>query len=105
MARGGKRPGAGRPPGAANKRTRAVADSAAADGITPLEVQLGTMRALWTKATASKELNFDVAVQACAIAKEAAPYIHPRLQATEHTGADGGAIRLAIGWMTAEPSE
>jgi hypothetical protein len=37
--------GAGRKAGTANKRTREVADRAAADGITPLEVMIETMRA------------------------------------------------------------
>jgi hypothetical protein len=27
------------------------------------------------------------------MAKSAAPYIHPRLQAVEHTGRDGGSIK------------
>lgn len=30
------------------------------------------------------------------MAKAAAPYIHPRLQAVEHTGKDGGAINADI---------
>lgn len=43
MARGGAREGAGRPEGTANKRTREIADKAAAEGLTPLEVMLDNM--------------------------------------------------------------
>jgi hypothetical protein len=35
--RGGKRPGSGRKKGSATKKTREIADRAAAEGITPLE--------------------------------------------------------------------
>lgn len=76
-----------------------------AEGVTPLEVMLGTMRALWATAWTAGEMDSAAAAQASAIAKDAAPYVHPRLQATEHTGKDGGAIKLAIGWMTGESSE
>lgn len=75
MARGGKRPGAGRPKGAANKRTREVADKAAQDGITPLEYMLGRMR----DESADRSERMDAA-------KAAAPYIHPKLSTVEHTG-------------------
>ncbi len=43
MAKGGKRAGAGRPPGAVTKRTREVADRAYAEGKAPLEVMLENM--------------------------------------------------------------
>ena len=59
--------------GAATKKTRAIADQAAADGnITPLEVMLHTMRA----ALLDGDLPFAVS-----IARDAAPYCHPRLSA------------------------
>jgi len=44
MPRGGKRPGAGRPPGAISKSTRAILEAAAAGGETPLEYMLRIMR-------------------------------------------------------------
>jgi hypothetical protein len=81
--RGGRRPGAGRKPGSANKKTREIADKAAAEGITPLEVQIETMRALWAEANQGNALDLDKAERACAIAKDAAPYIHPRLSSIE----------------------
>jgi hypothetical protein len=76
---GGKREGAGRKLGSPTKRRREIIDEAAKDGITPLEVQLRTMRALWDEANKGGSLDFELAVQACAIAKDAAPYLHPRL--------------------------
>ncbi len=82
MARGGRRPGSGRKPGSANKRTREVADKAAADGITPLEVMLNTMKALWEDALDDdgKLTNIEKALAACSVGKDAAPYMHPRMQ-------------------------
>lgn len=72
MARGGARPGAGRKQGAATKRTREVADKAAAEGITPLEYMLGVMR--------DEEQTDAVRLDA---AKSAAPFVHPKLSSIE----------------------
>ena len=73
LTHGGRRAGAGRTLGAATKKTRAIADQAAADGnITPLEVMLHTMRAAL--------LDGDLPL-AASIARDAAPYCHPRLSA------------------------
>ena len=44
MARGGKRPGAGRKPSSLTKKTRDIAEAAAAAGETPLEFLLRIMR-------------------------------------------------------------
>ena len=77
---GGSRPGSGRPRGSQNKRTQArlkIVEHAAAEGITPLEVMLQTMRALWA------EGSDDSRLAACKIAEDAAPYVHPRLSAVE----------------------
>ena len=73
MPRGGRREGAGRKPGSASVRTREIADKAAAEGVTPLEVML---KAMWLHADAGR---WD---QAAMIAKDAAPYMHPRLANT-----------------------
>lgn len=67
---GGSRSGAGRKRGAASKKTREVADKAIAKGITPLEVMLSAMR----QAYQANNLK-----DAAGYAKDAAPYIHPRL--------------------------
>ncbi len=73
LTHGGRRAGAGRTLGAATKKTRAIADQAAADGdLLPLEVMLRTMRA------ALLEGDLHLAVS---IARDAAPYCHPRLSA------------------------
>jgi hypothetical protein len=80
---GGKREGSGRKSGSPTKRRREIIDEAAKDGITPLEVQLLTMRALWDAANNGPALDFDKATAACAIAKDCAMYIHPRLSSVE----------------------
>jgi hypothetical protein len=82
---GGKRERAGRKPGSPTQRRREIIDEAAKDGITPLEVQLRTMRALWDVATneAGAVIDFEKATAACAIAKDAGPYLHPRFSNVE----------------------
>jgi hypothetical protein len=81
--RGGVRKGAGRKAGSATQKTREIADKAAAAGITPLEVMLEAMNEFRASGDLEKAAGF---------AKDAAPYIHPKLAAIEHTGKDGGAI-------------
>ena len=107
--RGGARKGAGRKAGSATQKTREIADKAAAAGITPLEVMLENMDFAHSKASTLLQtiidsgadvpegfdqfkelLRFRSIAQECA--KDAAPYIHPKLAAIEHTGKDGGAI-------------
>ena len=68
--RGGRRPGAGRKPGSATRKTREIAERAAAEGITPLEVMLEDMRAKY----AAGDLE-----AAADRARDCAPYMHPRL--------------------------
>jgi hypothetical protein len=81
--RGGARKGAGRKVGSATAKTRAIADKAAASGITPLEVILEAMNSFRDGGDLEKAAGF---------AKDAAPYMHPRLAAIEHTGEGGGPI-------------
>lgn len=85
--RGGRRPGSGRKKGSATKRTREIADKAAAEGVTPLEYMLKIMR----QPTEHEDPKVTIAREALAFeaAKAAAPYMHPRLAAVEHTGAEG----------------
>ena len=78
MARGGKRPGAGRKPGAATIKTREVADKAASEGITPLEYLLSWMR----NESADEGARRDAA-------KAAAPFVHPKLATVDHKSTDG----------------
>src|SRR6516165_2198390 len=81
MTRGGKRPGAGRRKGSLGQKTRVIAARAAAEGITPLEVILRTMRSAWARASTNGETvtSFQDALIAAAMAEKAAPYVHPRL--------------------------
>lgn len=107
--RGGSRTGAGRKPGSATKKTREIANKAAEMGITPLEVMLENMRFAHQEAAGilGRLLDSDAEVpegfdslkellryrsMAQDAAKDAAPYVHPRLAAIEHTGEDGGPI-------------
>lgn len=85
MARGGQRPGSGRKRGSANVKTSEIARRAAAEGITPLEYMLNVLR----DDSAEPNLRFEAA-------KAAAPYMHPRLAAIEHTGKDGGPLTVEI---------
>ena len=88
---GGPRRGAGRKAGVATKRTREIANKAAEEGITPLEFMLEIMRRDPGEiedprlAQSAMEMRFEAA-------KAAAPYIHPRLAAIEHTGKDGADL-------------
>ena len=78
MPRGSK-PGerrGGRKPGTPNRRTVArkqLADLVLKDGVTPLEMMLSTARELYAQGTMEAKLS------ACELAKDAAPYVHPRL--------------------------
>lgn len=77
MARGGKRPGAGRKKGSVTKATvyrQEMLAKATADGISPLDVMITAMRAAWDAG------NVQDAVQH---AVHAAPYVHPRLASSE----------------------
>ena len=83
---GGARKGAGRRAGSATKRTREIADKAAAEGITPLEFILDVMRKEPSLELEPREYLAAVTLRFEA-AKAAAPYVHPRLAAVEHSGA------------------
>lgn len=93
--RGGARAGAGRKKGSASKRTREIADAAAENGITPLEYMLQVMRQEPSPDLAPRDyvaammLRFEAA-------KAAAPYLHPRLTAVQHTGDGGGPIKMGV---------
>jgi hypothetical protein len=93
---GGRRAGAGRKPGSANRKTRELADQAAIEGITPLEVKLQTMRMLWARAHEGSVPDLDLAKQACAIAAQAAPYCHPRLAAIEAKVDTTGQVEVKL---------
>lgn len=83
--RGGARKGAGRKAGSATKKTREIADKAASEGITPLEVMLEAMNHFRAEGDMQKAALF---------ARDAAPYIHPKLASMEMSGKDGGPVDM-----------
>lgn len=88
---GGARPGAGRKPSTANIKTRAAANRLMLEAghETPLDVMAGTMRELWRQARFEDSdkprlrLEISIAERACAIAKDLAPYLHPKLASVD----------------------
>lgn len=94
-SKGGKRAGAGRKAGAVTKRTREIADAAMSDGITPLEYMLEVMRKEPNPMLEPKDELAAIGLRFEA-AKAAAPYMHPRLAAIEHTGGDGAPLMPPI---------
>lgn len=80
---GGKRLGAGRPKGARNKATTAREKRISASGKTPLDFLVDRMRN--TKAPMPERID---------CAKSAAPYVHPRLQATTLEGDPSKPIQV-----------
>lgn len=95
-ARGGARPGAGRKPGSLTKRTQEIAAQASAEGITPLEVMLGAMREAWDKGDKK---------EAATIAKDAAPFVHPKLAAVEHSGNQDQPVTFEIVTGVPQPKD
>lgn len=98
---GGKRDGAGRKPGIPNKASAHREAVVAHSGATPLAAMLRKMRFHLRIADLEEEKGseadsgkiiaaLDKAEEA---AQRAAPYVHPRLAAIEHTGAGGGPIQ------------
>ena len=96
MARGGRRLGAGRKPGLVNTKTRIIAEQAMAEGVTPLEVLLHAMQT---------KLEEGDLIAAAALAKDAAPYVHPRLSAVQQSGADGGPVVTEVVYRWAASDE
>lgn len=76
MAKGGRRPGAGRPKGSTNKSSRKMREAAAATGLLPHEIMLRLVRgeavAGYGKATKKERLH---------MLPQVAPFYAPRLMA------------------------
>lgn len=83
MAKGGRREGAGRKAGVPNKITAETTAAAAAGGEMPKEYMLRVMR--------DPTVDHD---RRDRMAKDVAPYVHPRLATTEVTGKDGGPVLI-----------
>jgi len=87
---GGARPGAGRKAGSLNSKTRAIAEKCADMGATPLEVMVQA----YLKLVEEGRLE-----DAAKIAKDAAPYMHPRLSNVELGGDPDQPLNIGIGWI------
>lgn len=87
--RGGKRPNAGRKKGSRTTRTQIIAAKATAEGITPLEYMLAILR----DEQGDQKDRF-------AAAMAAAPYIHPRLAAVEHSGNQEKPLGVLMGLLS-----
>lgn len=75
----GKKTG-GRQKGSQNKRTRertVLVTKALSEGISPLDVMLGAMRDAWQSGKKAEAATY---------ARDAAPYLHPKLSSIEHKG-------------------
>jgi hypothetical protein len=88
---GGKRPGAGRPPGSRNKNSAAIAQAALAQGKSPLEFALTVMF--------DEKQDMRIRMDAC---KAVLPHMHPRLNAIEHTGEGGGPLKVVLNGTDAD---
>ena len=106
-SKGGKRPGAGRKTGSLTKRTRQIAEAVATQGITPLEVMMKVMHQLYEEASnvqeeelgdkaLANEARIKLLNMAATVGRHAAPYVHPRLSAIEHTGKDGTPLQSGV---------
>jgi hypothetical protein len=99
MPRGGARPGAGRPKGSANRRTREIADEAASSGnVLPLSYLLDVLN----NPTSTRAEKLHAASIAC-------PFVHPRLNAVSVSsnfsgvGGGGGGGDVSITQIFAVP--
>lgn len=69
------------------RRSAPLATTVEVATVTPLEVQLATMRTLWGKALADGGIvDLDLAKEACALAKDTTAFLHPRLASVDHSG-------------------
>ena len=70
-----------------NSGTGRTAAGARMSDVAPLAVQLATMRELWVRAVKDGQIvDLECAKQACALAKDTAPFVHPRLASVDHSG-------------------
>lgn len=87
---GGARPGAGRKPGSLTAKTREIAEKCAQANKTPLEVMVEAMIEAYDRK------DFELATK---YAKDAAPYMHPRLSNIELGSDSDSPLKLEISWQ------
>lgn len=85
MARGGNRPGAGRPAGASNRRTIEQVEAIESSGLTPLDYMLNVLR--------DEQQAADVRMEA---AKSAAPYCHAKRAPVNGDGEEAAGLTVVI---------
>jgi hypothetical protein len=85
VARGGSRPGAGRPPGAVNKLVREAVERAESGGILPLDYMLSILR----DEGRSSDARMDAA-------KAAAPYLHAKRAPVNGDGEDVAGVTVIV---------
>lgn len=103
-------------------RRLAIVEAALADGKSPLHVMLANMSYFQERAErlhnlfnalpkrdqeepanqARLVLSENLRATASSLAKDAAPYVHPKLAAIEMTGTDGGALELMLNMPAGE---
>ena len=88
-SRGGARAGAGRKVGSVTTKTREIAEKCAEMGLTPLEVMIESMMDFYQSG------DREAAVR---VAKDAAPYIHPRLSAIEVGSDSDKPMKMVVTW-------
>lgn len=92
MSHGGKRVGAGRKPGTSTRMNEEARKQAAEGGLMPLDYMLSILR--------NDQLPPDARMDA---AKAAAPYVHARLAAVEHSGGIAFSHEDALAELDDEP--
>lgn len=100
---GGRRPGAGKPKGASTKRAEASMALAEAKGVDPVEMLLDLTK--WAYEQFNETKTRENADMVRDYAKEAAPYVRPKLSAVEASGPDGGALVVEIVRFSDTPTE
>lgn len=97
MARGGKRPGAGRKKKPRNSPLFVSMLAIEGNKLTPLEIMLNSARAAYAAATKDPEkVDTDLLKLAGAWAKDAAPFVHARMMTHEVGGKGGGPLQMQV---------
>jgi hypothetical protein len=83
----------GRPKGAVNRRSREILAEAQERGVDPIQVMFEAIEHFMERAkeTTGEEQDGHM-LSAVSVAKEAAPFCHPKLRAIELTGRDGSPL-------------
>lgn len=99
-----KRPRRGRPDGSSSLPTRERNKVIMKAKVKPLDVLMDTMAERWTDAmrASDPETRAKLQQEACAVARDVAPYLHPKLQATTLKGDAGNPVSFTLSLPGAE---